>query len=100
MGARLGRPPEAPRMTATAPTPASAPVLASLKDFQRRTADYVFRRMYLDDPPARRFLVADDVGLGKTHVARGLVARVVEHLRERKGRVTVAYVCSNAAIAR
>ena len=37
--------------------------MRGLKDFQRRTTDYVFKRMYLDASPAQRFLVADEVGL-------------------------------------
>ena len=74
-------------------------VLASLKDFQRRTVNHVFTKMYLDDPPAHRFLVADEVGLGKTMVARGLVARVLDHLAGKVERADVVYVCSNAAIA-
>jgi hypothetical protein len=76
-------------------------VLAGLKDFQRATVDYVFRRMYLDEKPARRFLVADEVGLGKTLVAKGLIARSIEHL-QRKGvrRIDIVYICSNADIAR
>ena len=78
---------------------APAPVLAGLKDFQRRTVDRVFERLYLDDPPGRRFLVADEVGLGKTMVARGIVARALEHLHDRVARIDVVYVCSNAAIA-
>ena len=42
--------------------------LSVLKDFQRRTVDYVFRRLYLDgDDCVKRFLVADEVGLGKDH---------------------------------
>ena len=57
--------------------------LAGLKGFQRKTVDYVFRRMYEDQDPATRFLVADEVGLGKTLVARGLIARAIEHLRRR-----------------
>jgi len=73
--------------------------LRRLKDFQRRTVDYVFGRMYLDDPPATRFLVADEVGLGKTLVARGVIARALEHLEDRVERVDFVYVCSNAAIA-
>lgn len=77
----------------------AAPVLAGLKDFQRRTVNYVFRRMFLDDKPARRFLVADEVGLGKTMVARGLIARFIEHLQNKPGRIDVIYVCSNADIA-
>jgi len=74
--------------------------LAKLKDFQRRTVDYVFQRLYLDDPPARRFLVADEVGLGKTMVARGLIAKAIHHL-DLVGieRIDIVYVCSNAAIA-
>ena len=75
--------------------------LSQLKDFQRNTVEYVFRRMYLDEKPALRFLIADEVGLGKTMVAKGIIARAVEHmLQEGKvGRIDVVYVCSNAAIA-
>ena len=43
----------------------STPALAGLKDFQRKTVDYVFKRLYGDDPTSR-FLIADEVGLGKT----------------------------------
>ncbi|MDE0103716.1 MAG: helicase-related protein [Bryobacterales bacterium] len=73
--------------------------LSALKDFQRRTVDYVFKRMWEDDPPAHRFLVADEVGLGKTLVARGIVAKTLEHLWDRVGRIDVVYICSNASIA-
>lgn len=75
------------------------PVLARLKDFQRRTVETVCRRMYLDEPPARRFLVADEVGLGKTLVARGVIARTLEYLHDKVARIDIIYVCSNAAIA-
>ena len=76
-------------------------VYAGLKDFQRNTVEYAFQRMYLDDPPARRFLVADEVGLGKTLVARGLIARGIEHLdREGVERIDVVYICSNSNIAK
>ena len=76
-------------------------VLADLKEFQRRTARWTFQRMFAERDPAIRFLVADEVGLGKTHVARGVVAQVIDHLR-RTGdkRHDIVYVCSNAAIAR
>lgn len=74
-------------------------ILGGLKDFQRETVEYVFRRLYLDDPPAHRFLVADEVGLGKTMVARGIIAKCIEHLRPDVPRVDIVYVCSNAAIA-
>ena len=76
-------------------------VLSILKDFQRDTVDYVFRRLYLDDDHTRRFLVADEVGLGKTMVARGVIARTLDLLRDREevDRIDVIYVCSNGAIA-
>ncbi len=75
-------------------------ILEGLKDFQRDTVDYVFRRMYLDDDCVRRFLVADEVGLGKTLVARGVVARTIDYLWDRTERIDIVYVCSNADIAR
>lgn len=79
----------------------AARVLEQLKDFQRCTAEYAFRRMYLDENPTHKFLIADEVGLGKTLVAKGLVARVVEHLWPTEiERIDVVYICSNADIAR
>jgi len=74
--------------------------LAGLKDFQRKTVDYVFERMYLDSKPARRMLISDEVGLGKTLVARGVMARALEHLWDRVKRIDVVYICSNGDIAR
>lgn len=75
-------------------------LLSRLKDFQRRTVDYVFRRMYLDEDFARRFLVADEVGLGKTLVARGVIAKAIDRLWDRTGRIDVVYICSSSDIAR
>lgn len=79
---------------------AVAPILGRLRDFQRRTVEYVFRRMYLDAERTTRFLVADEVGLGKTMVARGIIAKTIRHLEEQGvERIDIIYVCSNAAIA-
>ena len=76
-------------------------VLAPLKGFQRRTVDYAFERLYGDSDGSRRFLVADEVGLGKTLVARGVIARASEHLqREGVSRIDIVYVCSNGDIER
>lgn len=74
--------------------------LARLKDFQRATVDHVHRRLWTDAQPTRRFLVADEVGLGKTMVARGVIARAVDHLWDREERIDVVYICSNSQIAR
>ena len=74
-------------------------VLNRLKDFQRRTVEHVFHRMYEADEPTRRFLVADEVGLGKTLVARGVIARVVDHLWHQRS-INIVYICSSGDIAR
>jgi Helicase conserved C-terminal domain len=79
--------------------PDTASALAGLKDFQRATVDYVFDRFYGPDL-TRRFLVADEVGLGKTLVARGVIARTIDHLWGEVPRIDVIYICSNADIAR
>jgi hypothetical protein len=84
--------------TATCPDPTA--VLDSLKDFQLRTVEYVFRRLYLDTDAINRFLVADEVGLGKTLVARGVIAKAIEHLWNKVERIDIVYICSNAEIAR
>ncbi|MBK5966657.1 DEAD/DEAH box helicase [Thiocystis minor] len=77
----------------------AAAALAPLKTFQRRTVDYVFDRLYGDQDPVRQFLVADEVGLGKTMVARGVIARTIETLWETTDRIDILYICSNQAIA-
>ena len=74
--------------------------LTGLRDFQRDTARYVFDRMFGGGEPTSRFLVADEVGLGKTMVARGVISQVIAHLQaEGDPRIDIVYVASNGAIA-
>lgn len=81
--------------------PNTSATLQNLKDFQRRTVDYVFHRLYEADDAVDRFLVADEVGLGKTLVARGIIARAIDKLWAKKGhRIDVLYICANRDIAR
>ncbi|MFD1344879.1 hypothetical protein [Nesterenkonia halotolerans] len=61
--------------------------------------DYAFNRLWGEHDPVQRFLVADETGLGKTMVARGVVARTVDHLWKKKDRIDVVYICTNAQIA-
>lgn len=77
----------------------AASALGPLKAFQRRTVDYVFDRFYDPENPAFQFLVADEVGLGKTLVARGVIAKAIEHLWDKTDRIDILYICSNQAIA-
>jgi hypothetical protein len=80
----------------------AGPVLAGLKDFQRATVEHVARRFFTDPEPTRRFLVADETGLGKSVVARGVIAKTLEHLQDDRAveRIDIVYICSNADIAR
>lgn len=66
-----------------------------LAEFQRATVDRICER--LGDPNgSHRFLLADEVGLGKTIVARGVIERLLER---RHTPLVVVYLCSNAEIA-
>ena len=72
-------------------------VMNELKDFQKATVeriDYLYRN------GQNRILVSDEVGLGKTLVARGVIAKFAK-LRRQEGDdlVKVVYICSNATIA-
>ena len=74
-----------------------AKVMSGLKDFQQATVeriDYLYRHNQ------RRVLVSDEVGLGKTLIARGTVAKLAKLRREEGDNLfKVVYICSNAAIA-
>lgn len=75
-------------------------VIGNLKGFQRNAVDYAFERLFLAKDSSHRFLIADEVGLGKTLIARGVLARAIDHLWDTVERIDVLYVCSNLAIAR
>lgn len=72
-------------------------ILSELKDFQRATAERCYD---LFQDGQRRVLVADEVGLGKTLVARGVIAKLANlHKQNGDKLFKVLYICSNAAIA-
>ena len=72
-------------------------IMEGLKDFQQATVeriDYLYRN------GQKRVLVSDEVGLGKTLIARGTVAKMAKLRREEGDDLfKVVYICSNAAIA-
>jgi hypothetical protein len=84
--------------------PDTAKILSKLKDFQRKTVKYAFEQMYERENPTRRFLIADEVGLGKTLVARGLIAKAIDlfkiDIQDGKLRYDIVYICSNTEIAK
>ena len=74
--------------------------LQPLKPFQRRTVEHAFHQLFAAENGTGRFLVADEVGLGKTLVARGIIARAIDHLWNDVKRIDIVYICSNGSIAR
>lgn len=74
--------------------------LNGLKDFQRKTVDYVYDQLYKKGRD--KMLIADEVGLGKTIVAKGILARTFADFEptNKKPLFKVIYICSNMALAR
>ncbi len=74
--------------------------LDGLKDFQRKTVDYVFEQLYING--RTKMLIADEVGLGKTIVAKGIIAKAFEKFvpKRNKPSFNVVYICSNQALAK
>ncbi|MBQ9220456.1 DEAD/DEAH box helicase [Succinivibrio sp.] len=71
-------------------------IISSLKNFQIATVERLVSQFKAG---ARKLLVADEVGLGKTIVARGIIAKLSEEY-ENKDRFRVVYVCSNQILAK
>lgn len=80
-------------------------ILHSLKDFQKRSAHNAFKRLYRVKDSTSRFLIADEVGLGKTVICRGLIALVIEEIiktedfKQGRNNIDIIYICSNQDIA-
>ena len=72
-------------------------IMSGLKDFQKATVNRI-AQLFIDGQ--KRILVSDEVGLGKTLIARGTVAKLAK-IRKAEGDklVKVVYICSNIAIA-
>jgi len=74
--------------------------LDGLKDFQAKTVHYVYDQLYIQG--RNKMLIADEVGLGKTIVAKGLIAKAFDQFTPTAAKPTfnVVYICSNQALAR
>lgn len=72
-------------------------VMSKLKDFQCATVERIAK---LYESGTRRVLVSDEVGLGKTLIARGTIVKLAQiRKKEKDDLVKIVYVCSNGAIA-
>jgi Type III restriction enzyme, res subunit len=74
--------------------------LKGLKDFQLETVERVYTILTDQVSTQNRVLVADEVGLGKTLVAKGVIAKLSQHFYQLgKKSLNVVYICSNQSIA-
>jgi len=75
--------------------------LNGLKNFQRATVDDVYNALFHNG--SKKILIADEVGLGKTIVAKGIIAMAFKDFLQvnpkSKKRFNVIYICSNQALA-
>lgn len=77
--------------------------ILGLKDFQKKSVDYAMDLLY--NKGANKILIADEVGLGKTIVAKGIIAKAYEKYLSDGGATkanptfNVIYICSNLALA-
>lgn len=75
-------------------------VMQSLQPFQWAIVDHMMNHLWKDPDAVDKFFVADEVGLGKTMVAKGVITRTGAHLRGIEDRIDFVYISSNAQIAR
>lgn len=81
-----------------------AEAIAGLKDFQLKTVEYAYDQLYVKN--RNKLLIADEVGLGKTIVAKGIIAKGFEKYLADGGPTAknptynVIYICSNLSLAK
>ncbi len=80
-------------------TQREAQILKSLKDFQVATVERV--EELFNNKHYTRVLVADEVGLGKTLIAKGVLVKLVNHKKMHSDDTLfkAVYICSNQNIA-
>lgn len=66
-----------------------------LKDFQKATVKHAVKQLKKNN----RFLVADEVGLGKTIIARGVIEHLYNNREDKNKPFHVVYICSNQVLA-
>lgn len=72
-------------------------VESQLKFFQSETVKFVVDKL-TNDNETNKVLIADEVGLGKTIIAKGIIAALIKNRKDGKP-LHVVYICSNKILA-
>lgn len=77
-------------------------ILRGLKGFQRDAVEHVTDRLFRSPDSSGRFLIADETGLGKSVIARGVIASAIAELQDAAhvDRIDVVYICSSTDLAK
>ncbi|WP_232079597.1 helicase-related protein [Mycolicibacterium parafortuitum] len=77
-------------------------ILGGLKGFQRDAVEHIVDRLHRAPDSSGRFLVADETGLGKSVIARGVIASTIAELQnaDHINRIDVVYICSSTDLAK
>ncbi|MGE2718459.1 helicase-related protein [Mycolicibacterium celeriflavum] len=77
-------------------------ILRGLKGFQRDAVEHVTDRLFRSRDSSGRFLIADETGLGKSVIARGVIASAIAELQDAEhiDRIDVVYICSSTDLAK
>lgn len=67
------------------------------KDFQRYSSDAIYKNLFGNHSKNDHFLLADEVGLGKTVITKQVISRLYDN--NSKNRIYVYYVCNNLTLA-
>ena len=68
-----------------------------LKPFQAASVSYVLDQLYYKK--RNKVLIADEVGLGKTIIAKGVIAKATQLYKKKGQPFHVVYICSNQVLA-
>jgi len=68
-----------------------------LKRFQSASVNYVLDQLYTKE--RNKVLIADEVGLGKTIIAKGVIAKATQAYKTPDKPFHVVYICSNQVLA-
>ena len=79
-------------------------MISAPKKFQELSAEEIYKRLYCTESASpddkKRFLLADEVGLGKTITAAKVIEKRAGVLKAENKQMKVGYVCSNLALGR